>query len=404
VEGDEAQGYRDGIAERVARIHDALADARAAITARDSDILSSQIEVTEIPAPTGEEGVRAHWIAKRFEGDELADVHIDAAGNVVGTRPGKGEGAPVVVCAHLDTVFPREAVSRVRHEQSRIFAPGISDNGRGLAAMLALVRAIDGDVVRTQRPIRFVATTGEEGHGDLRGAKHHFLHGGAVLACVAIDGTGDERIVHRAVGSRRLRITYEGPGGHSWSDFGLANPLHACGTAIADIAALVLPESPQTTLTVSRAAGGLSVNSIPRTAWFEVDIRSTDDAPIREVEESVRRIALTAAVTISSRRRGGTPELALSIEVIGTRPGGTLAPSAALVATACAATREIGRKPQLATASTDANVPLSQGIPAIAIGGGGDGGDVHTTGEWYDNTDGTRGIARALTIVVAAAS
>jgi di/tripeptidase len=174
--------------------------------------------------------------------------------------------------------------------------------------------------------------------------------------------------------------------------------------AIGEIAALPISESPPATLTVARAAGGLSVNSIPRTAWFEIDIRSTEDAPIRELEAHVRRITRAAAVTISSRRRPGTPELALSVEVIGSRPGGTLAPGAPLVAMACEATRAIGRAPQLATASTDANVPLSLGIPSIAIGGGGDGGDVHTLGEWYDNTDGVRGIGRALTIVVAAAS
>jgi acetylornithine deacetylase/succinyl-diaminopimelate desuccinylase-like protein len=310
----------------------------------------------------------------------------------------------VVVCAHLDTVFPREAVIRARREDTRIFAPGIGDNGRGIATMLALAHVIDGRTLRTGHAIRFVATTGEEGHGDLRGAKHLFSNGEGARACVAIDGTGDERIVNCAVGSRRLRVTYEGPGGHSWADFGIANPLHACGTAIGEIAALPVPGSPQTTLTVSRAGGGLSVNSIPRTAWFEVDIRSTGEAPVRELETAVRSHARAAAVSASSRRRSGTPELGLAIETIGSRPGGSIAPDDALVAVACAATRAVGRHPQLATASTDANVPLSQGIPAIAIGGGGEGGDVHTLGEWYDNAGGARGIARALTIVVAAAS
>lgn len=404
MEGDQAKGPSNGVDERVARIHSELAAVRATLAERDDEIVASQIELTEIPAPTGEELARGEWVAERFRTHNLADVHTDEAGNVIGTRTGRTAGPAVVVCAHLDTVFPRDTATRARRETSRIFAPGIGDNGRGLATMLALIHSIDGVAITTQHPIRFVATTGEEGLGDLRGAKHHFATGGDARSCVAIDGTGDERIVHRAVGSRRLRVTFDGPGGHSWSDFGMVNPLHACGAAIGDIAAISLPDSPQSTLTVARASGGLSVNSIPRTAWFEVDIRSIDDAPIRDIEDSVRRCVRGAVANTNAKRRSGTQELAVRIDVIGSRPGGSLAASDPLVAMACAATRAVGRTPQLATASTDANVPLSLGIPAITIGGGGDGGDVHTLGEWYDNTEGHRGIARALTIVVAAAS
>jgi acetylornithine deacetylase/succinyl-diaminopimelate desuccinylase-like protein len=402
VEGREAQDQSHGIAPRVARLHGALDEAHARLTAHDPDTIRAQIEITEIPAPTGEEGQRAAWIAERFESLRLEDVRIDAAGNVIGTRAGRRPGAGVVVCAHLDTVFPREAIGSVSREGQRLFAPGIGDNGRGLAAMVALAGVIDGETLVSQAAVHFVATTGEEGAGDLRGMKHFFDGNGEARACIALDGTGDDRIVHRAVGSRRLRVTFGGPGGHSWSDFGVVNPLHACGIAIADIHALSLPRDPAA-LTVARAAGGLSVNSIPRSAWFEVDARSTEDAPIRELDTAVRRIARSAMAMVNARRRGGTPELTLQIDVIGDRPGGSIAASDTLVEIAAAATRAVGRTPVLASASTDANIPLSRGIPAIAIGGGGDGGDVHTLTEWYENVDGPRGISRALTIVMAAA-
>jgi acetylornithine deacetylase/succinyl-diaminopimelate desuccinylase-like protein len=387
----------------VTSVHANLAVARTRLAACDTHIVAAQIAVTEIPAPTGDEALRAAWVAGRFSALGLAGVHIDAAGSVVGTRAGRTDGPALVVCAHLDTVFPREAIGPARTLGARISAPGIGDNGRGLATMLALAEAIDGKTLSTARTIRFVATTGEEGHGDLRGAKHHFAHGGDAFAAIALDGTGDERIVHRAVGSRRLRVTFDGPGGHSWSDYGVVNPLHASATAVAKLAALHLPADPQTTLTVSRASGGLSVNSIPQRAWFEVDIRSLADAPVRQLETALRGIVETCVLEANAVRRADSAALSAHVELIGDRPAGQISPTDALVETAIVATKLVGAVPELATASTDANVPLSLGIPAIAIGGGGVGGDVHTTTEWYENTNGARGIARALTIVVAAA-
>jgi acetylornithine deacetylase/succinyl-diaminopimelate desuccinylase-like protein len=283
-----------------------------------------------------------------------------------------------------------------------VFAPGIGDNGRGLAALLALASVLDGRTVRTHAPVRFVATTGEEGSGDLRGAKHHFSQRGAA-AVVALDGTGDSAIVHRAVGSRRYRVTIDGPGGHSWSDFGVANPLHAAGAAIANLASVRLPSAREATLSVTRASGGLSVNSIPARAWFEIDVRATAAPVLDDLDATLRRIVNAAVVGINAGRRAASGALAFEIVDIGNRPCGELPHAEPLVATAVEATRLIGRIPELATASTDANVPLALGIPAIAIGGGGRGGDVHTTGEWYENADGVLGIARALTVVVAAA-
>lgn len=379
------------------------------IAARASSVLATQIAVTEIAAPTGDEGRRAEWMRDRFLSLGLTGVHVDDAGNVIGTRPG-ARGArnldepALVVCAHLDTVFPADARVAARREGTRVYAPGIGDNGRGLAALLAVAGAIDGRAVKTVRPVRFVATTGEEGRGDLRGAKHHFATGGAAAAAIALDGTGDERIVHRAVGSRRLRVTLDGPGGHSWSDYGAVNPVHAGAAAIARIAALPVSSAPRTTLTVARVGGGLSVNSIPPSAWFEVDIRSTSSDAVHRLETALRGIVEAAAFEANAVRPPQSAALATRIDVIGDRPAGEIAASHPLVEAAEVATRAIGRTPELATASTDANVPLSLGIPAIAIGGGGRGGDVHTIDEWYEDVDAGRGLERALTIVVAAAS
>lgn len=391
-------------ADTTTEIHERLATVRAALAARDAAIVATQIAVTEIPAPTGDESERAAWVASQFRAASLSTVHIDAAGNVIGTRAGERHAPPLVLCAHLDTVFSRDAVGTARIDGARIHAPGIGDNGRGLATLLALVGAVDGRTTRTRRPIRFVATTGEEGNGDLRGAKHHFANGGDAFAAIALDGTGDEQVIHKAVGSRRLRVTFDGPGGHSWSDFGVANPIHASAGAVAKMAALALPRAPRTTLTVSRTGGGLSVNSIPQRAWFEVDIRSTTMQHVQEIEASVRAIIETSLVETNAVRLAKSAPLTYRVELIGDRPAGELPDNHPLVESAIIATRLVGRTPELATASTDANVPLSLGIPAITIGGGGIGGNVHTTGEWYENEDGARGIARALTIVLAAAA
>jgi acetylornithine deacetylase/succinyl-diaminopimelate desuccinylase-like protein len=395
------------------RTHRALAAARERLAARDGAILRTQIEISEIAAPTGEESDRAVWIARRFAALGLVDIRTDDAGNVIGRRRGgnggsgkngRGSVAPVVVCAHLDTVFPRETPLRVRREGTLLSGPGIGDNGRGLAVMLALAEEIDGARLRTRRPIDFVATTGEEGLGDLRGAKHLFeaSHGEAT-AMIALDGAGDERVIHRALGARRYRIAYRGPGGHSWAAYGVPNPVHAAGAAAARLAAIPLPATPRTTLTVGRIGGGISVNAIPEEGWLEVDLRSTSGRIIERADRELRVIAMQAAEEENARRAPGTPPLGTCVTVIGDRPCGETAREHPLVLAAVAATRLVGREPELATASTDANVPISRGIPAVAIGAGGRGGEAHTAGEWFDNTEGGLGIARALTLIVATA-
>ena len=386
-----------------ALVYQALEAARDRLAARDGEILRAQVALAEIAAPTGEEDERATWIARRFDELGLRDVRTDAAGNVVGRRQGSTEESAVVVCAHLDTVFPRQVQLRVAQEGELLTGPGIGDNARGLAVMLALAETIDGVRLRTRRPIDFVATTGEEGVGDLRGAKHLFEGRRDVAAVVALDGAGDERVIHRALGARRYRVTYRGAGGHSWAAYGVPNAVHAAGIATARLAALVMPSEPRTTLSVGRIGGGISVNAIPEQAWLEIDLRSTSPSVIARYDREIRSIARAAGAEENASRVPGTSPLTASIDLIGDRPCGETSADHPLVASAVEATRLVGREPELATASTDANVPISHGVPAIAIGAGGRGGDAHTIGEWFDNTDGALGVARALTIVVDAA-
>jgi tripeptide aminopeptidase len=301
-------------------------------------------------------------------------------------------------------VFPSATMLQVHRKGDHLTGPGIGDNGRGIAAMLALAEEIDGVRIRTRSAIEFVATTGEEGLGDLRGAKAYFAEeAGRITAAIALDGAGDERVVHRGLSSRRYRVTYRGMGGHSWAAHGVANPVHAAASAVAALSELTLPREPRTTLSVGRIGGGISVNAIPEDGWFELDLRSADPPLIERYDREVRSAVRGAENRENARRAPGTRPLAVTVDVIGDRPGGDLSPDDPLVLAAIDATRLIGREADLATASTDANVPLSLGIPAVALGAGGRGGDTHTLSEWYDNTDGTLGLARALTVVVTAA-
>jgi acetylornithine deacetylase/succinyl-diaminopimelate desuccinylase-like protein len=388
----------------VPELFERLARARARLAAADERVVGTQIALSEIPAPTGGEAERGASVAARFRDLGLHDVRTDDVGNVTGLRRGASNGAPVLVCAHLDTVFPEGTTVEVARDGRQLAGPGIVDNSRGLAAMLALAETIDGTSLRTRRPILFAATVGEEGAGDLRGAKHLFAQLEArPAACIALDGAGDDRIVHRALGARRFRVTFVGAGGHSWASFGVPNPVHAAGTAAAKLASLPLPRVPRTTLSVCRIGGGISVNAIPDEAWLEIDLRSSCSATLDSCAMEIQQCMRAAAREENVRRAPGTSPLTFTLTTIGDRPCGELPREHPLVRAAAAATYAIGRTPELVTASTDANVPISLGVPAIAIGAGGRGGGVHTPGEWYDNTDGTLGVARALTVLVAAA-
>src|SRR5215831_11230527 len=306
-----------------AATHRSLAPAHARLAARDDAIVRSQIAVAQIAAPTGEEHERGSWVTRRFHDCGLSEIHTDAAGNVIGRRAGTTRLSPVVICAHLDTVFPRSTDLSVRRDGERLIGPGINDNGRGLAVMLALAGAVDGVRLRSRRPIEFVATTGEEGIGDLRGAKYYFAgRGSDAHATIALDGAGDERIIHRALGSRRFRVSYAGPGGHSWAAFGAPNAVHAVAAAATKLASLPLPSSPRTTLSVGRIGGGLSVNSIPDAAWLEIDLRSTSATQLDAFDHMIRQIAQVAADDENAKRARGTRPLTVGVEIIGSRPCG----------------------------------------------------------------------------------
>jgi acetylornithine deacetylase/succinyl-diaminopimelate desuccinylase-like protein len=375
--------------------------------ARESDArtLAEQLELVVIPAPPFGEEARGARVLERFRELGQAEARRDAVGNVLGAIPGTGAGA-VVVAAHLDTVFAAGTSLAPRHVEGRIYAPGITDNARGLAGMLAVARLLAGAEVRPRRTIVFAATVGEEGAGDLRGVKHLFQGGGELRgadAFVALDGSGLRRIVHRAIGSRRLRVELSGPGGHSWADRGAPNPIAALGAAAARISALALPEPTRTALTVARVGGGTSINAIPDGAWMELDLRSEAPGVLPRLEESVRAVLARAVDEEDARRRPGTEALAARVTVIGDRPSGETPPRDPLVQAAHAVTFALGQKPELVGSSTDANVPMALGIPAIAIGVGGDSGGIHTTDEWYSNEHGALGVERALLIVLAAA-
>jgi acetylornithine deacetylase/succinyl-diaminopimelate desuccinylase-like protein len=373
-----------------------LSRERRILASLDGEILRTQLEIAQIAAPTGAERQRAHWVAEEFGRLGLRPT-IDAAGNVVAHAPGAYMGRPVVVCAHLDTVFPEDTSLTMRRDGARIVGPGICDNGRGLAVMLVLARVCCR--ASFARAIEFVATTGEEGAGDLRGAKFYLGSGVRPFAVIALDGAGDERIVNTALGSRRFRIVYRGPGGHSWAAFGAPNPVHAAARAATNLASLRVRGAGRSALSVSRIGGGVSINAIPEEAWLEIDSRSTSDATLGLLEREIRAIVVAAALEENERRSPGAAALTCRIDRIGDRPSGQTTDDAPLVVAALEATRLVGRAPELATASTDANAAIAAGAPAIAIGGGGRGGDAHTSREWFDNTASTAGVERALTIV-----
>lgn len=387
-----------------ARLVDVLAPSRQRLEHMDATTFERQAAIARIPAPFGGEAARAAYLAQRFAELGLHEVHSDGAGNVVVSITGAADEAPLAVLSHMDTVVASKEPVAIVRDGSRLTGAGVNDNARGLAAMLAIAGELAAGRVTTRRPLLLVATTGEEGAGDLRGAKHLFATRPRIAAAIALDGAGDDRIVNAALGSRRLRIGFDGPGGHSWSAFGAVNAVHAASACATQLARLPLPAGPRATLSVGRIGGGESINAIPAHAWLEVDARSADAATLATLEREVRRV-VTAVVEDENRHRApGTPPLSASVERFGDRPSGLTPANHPLVTAAVEITRELGCEPRLAVASTDANVPMSLGIPAIAIGAGGIGGDAHTDKEWYENVEGPRGITRALAIIVAAAS
>jgi tripeptide aminopeptidase len=383
--------------------------ARARMREIDAEVVEEQLRLVAIPAPTFQEEARAVFVEKRFQDLGLTEVHRDEVGNVLGRLAGGAEAADddgaALITAHLDTVFPAECRPEPRRVGSRIYAPGITDNSRGLAAMLGTARVMTELGLRPARSIWFIATVGEEGAGDLYGVKHLFRPDGQftrAAAFLSIDGSGLRRVVHRALGSRRLRVEIQGPGGHSWSDFGTANPIHAAGSAIAALRDLMLPPGPPTSLTVARVGGGTTINAIPDLTWFEIDMRSEGGVELERLERQAREAILRSVKAENASRRRGTAEISVTITTIGDRPSGVVALGEPLLMAAMEATRLVGEEPRLVASSTDSNVAISLGIPAVTIGGGGDSGGIHTLDEWYDNRGGAKGLERALLLTIAA--
>jgi tripeptide aminopeptidase len=351
--------------------------------------VQQQVERTQIPAPPFKEAARGLEYKKRLEAIGLKNVRIDSVGNVIAERPGTGNGPTVLIAGHLDTVFPEGTDVTVKRNGSRYVAPGIGDDDRGLAVVLAVARAFEKANVQTIGTIYFVGNVGEEGPGNLRGVRRIFTKElkGKIDYFISVDGTG-LGIVSRAVGSNRYKVTYKGPGGHSYGAFGIPNPIHALGRAIAGVSDIKVPDTPKTTFNVGVIQGGTSVNSIPFEASMEIDMRSEDAKSVAAVDAQVQRI-LHQALTSENARwtgpRAARAQLTMTIDTIGIRPTGGQADSARIVQTALAAAKALGITSETGASSTDANLPISMGIPAISIDGGGQGGGSHSLAEWYDD-------------------
>ena len=364
------------------------------------------VRVCEIPAPPFKEQARAREIARRFEEIGLTRVQSDLEGNVIAERTGLSSGPRVIVSAHLDTVFPEGTDVRVRRDGERFHAPGISDNACGIVSLIALARALDAASITTEGSVFFVATVGEEGEGNLRGVRHLFNQAefrSGVEAFISLDGPGLERITQRALGSRRYRVTISGPGGHSWGDFGIVNPVHALGRAIARFAAYPAPLAPRTSYNVGIIEGGSSVNAIPGRASMVVDIRSVSSQEIERLEAYLRRVVDIAVREENSQRSMSGTSLACEFDQIGDRPSGETPINSRLVRVAVECSRGLGIEPRLDCSSTDSNIPISLGIPAITLGVGGISSNCHSLNEWYEPAGRELGLRRLLMLTVALA-
>lgn len=363
------------------------------------------VTLTEIPAPPFGEEARAAAMMERFRILGLTKVWEDSEGNVFGERPGSGNGPTLVLSAHLDTVFPANTPISVTRDGTLFSAPGVGDNTVGLVTILTVLKALQEARVETAGTIIFMGSVGEEGTGDLRGVKHLFLDselGKQVDLFVSVDGTDDKNVTNQALGSRRYRITYRGPGGHSWSAFGTPNPAFAMARTLAKLADLKLPADPRQSYNVGVVGGGTSINSIPDEIWMEVDLRGEDVGSLREMEERFLEF-VDEGVDEENRARKLTGPVEAEKELIGDRPSGETPSDSPIVEVASEVTRHMlaSRNIQLVRSSTDSNLPISLGIPAITIGGGGHGMGAHSTAESFDSTRWERGIRRVLGIAVA---
>ena len=383
--------------------------ARAALAADHDRFVEDIVAITEIPSPPFGEKKRGIAVRGMFEKIGLLDVRTDAVGNVIGLRKGNGgDTGLVVIAAHLDTVFPAGTPVKVKRVGTRLSAPGIGDDSRGVAALIAYARALDAGKVRTRRDILFIANVGEEGQGDLRGVRHFFAEDPLARRTVAffsVDGSDASRIVNTGVGSKRYRAIFRGPGGHSFGAFGLVNPMVAMANTVTGLYAIRPPTSPKTTYSASVTGGGTSVNSIPNEVFMEFDMRSASASELAKLDGRFRATANAAVAAENAARSTRAGKVSVELKVIGERPAGETPATSPIVRETQAAIRAVGLKPGLDASSTDANIPMSLHIPAITIGSGGIGGRAHALDEYIDvaNPLSEQGLAAGLTALIAAA-
>ena len=395
--------------------HPAVRSAFGIIEELEPRTIRELIELTQVPAPPFMEEERARVYAEWLREAGADSVFIDEEGNAIGIRYGRGgargstpegERRTVALSGHLDTVFPEFVDVTVEQRGDTLFAPGIGDDTRGLIAVLTVLRALEAAGIETEADVQFIGTVGEEGLGDLRGMKHLFREGAdPIHTWIDVDGTGLGRIVNKGLGSHRFRVIFRGPGGHSWGAFGLANPAHALGRGIRhfqDVADTLTRSGPRTSYNVGRIGGGTSVNAIPFESWMEVDMRSESAESLGRIDAAFRGAMRRALAEENALRRAG-PEIELELDQIGDRPSGEVADDHPLVERAIEVMRIFGAEPELTRSSTDSNIPIALGIPAVTIGSGGVGGGAHSPAEWWINRDGHLGIQANLLLLVSEA-
>lgn len=404
------QGYKQELT--ALRMNPKINKAISAIAAMESESEAVLIELTEIPAPPFMEEKRGIRFAEMLKAAGADEVHTDEVGNVIALRKGKGPKGSngkrrvVVLQAHLDTVFPEGTDVTVRREGEKLFAPGIGDDTRGLVVVLTVLKAMETADIETEADVWFIGGVGEEGLGDLRGVKHLFREGATKIdSFIAIDGGTDNRLVFGGIGSNRYRVTFSGSGGHSWGNFGFANPHHALGRAIEHFAVAAKPVTEtgkKSSFNIGRIGGGTSINSIPFTSWMEVDIRSGEPDRVAAVD-AVFQVAMKKALMEENTARTSGEPITMDIKKVGVRPAGVGNPKSPLVQRTMAAIGVYGLTPDLRVSSTDSNIPISMGIPAVTLSKGGIGGGAHSPGEWWQNKEGKRAIEIALLTLTAEA-
>ena len=400
---------RDHNAEIAAILRDpAFKRAVETLDTEHERLVADIITLTEIPSPPFKENVRAAAYLDMLRAHRLDDVEQDKIGNVMGVRRGIGNGSLIAVAAHLDTVFPEGTDVTVRREGTKLYAPGVGDDTRSLAVLLAFLRAMDAAKIRTRNDILVVGDVGEEGRGDLRGVRHLFTQGryrDKIDAFITVDSPQMDSIVVGGVGSKRYSVYFRGPGGHSFKAFGIVNPMYAMAQAIVALGQIQVPTEPPATYCASIVGGGTSINAIPEETWIDIDLRSESAAELAKLDARCREIMEAAVQQENAARSTKDGAISLEIKLVGDRPAGSTPLHADITQYATAAYRAHGFAPAHAASSTDANIPMSLGIPAIKIGSGGTGGRAHSLAEWIDveKTSSLAGMSASLAAILALA-